>query len=142
MTDRATLEALLARVLASTGPDRELDGKIAKAFGWIERYEMWWPSEIVKLARKRKHAIYNYKMYSLIQMRPYTGSLDAALTLVPDGWGWHLCMAQGIKWPSPTRVTGSVWSESSDNSKLFYVDAATPARALIAASIKARMEKP
>ena len=38
------------------------------------------------------------------------------------------------------RVTGSVWSESLDGSKLFYVDAATPARALMAACLKARME--
>jgi hypothetical protein len=33
MTDRATLEALLARVLEGTGPDRELDAEIARAFG-------------------------------------------------------------------------------------------------------------
>ena len=31
MTERATLEALLARVLEGTGPDRELDRAIAMA---------------------------------------------------------------------------------------------------------------
>ena len=137
MTDRATLEALLARVLEGTGPDRELDAEIAKAFGWIDRYNQWWPPEIVKLARKRKRAIYNYKMYSLIQMRRYTASLDAAVTLVPEGWSWHVALR---KWPTPTRATGSVWSESRDGSKLFYVDAITPPRALMAACLKARME--
>jgi hypothetical protein len=30
MTERATLEALLARVLEGTGPDRELDSDIAR----------------------------------------------------------------------------------------------------------------
>ena len=30
MTDRATLQALLNRVLEGTGPDRELDGEIAR----------------------------------------------------------------------------------------------------------------
>ena len=34
MTDRATLEALLARVVQGEGPDRELDAEIArKVFG-------------------------------------------------------------------------------------------------------------
>lgn len=34
MSDHATLSALKARVEAATGPDRELDAEIAKAFGW------------------------------------------------------------------------------------------------------------
>ena len=38
MTERATLEALLARVLEGTGPDRELDAEIARAIGWKPLY--------------------------------------------------------------------------------------------------------
>ena len=136
MTERATLEALLARVQEGSGEDRELDVEIAKAFGWIDRYNEWWPPEIVKLARKRKRAIYNYKMYSLIQMRRYTASLDAALTLVPEGWSWHSALRTYL---TPFRATGSVWQEGQQYA-LFNADAATPARALIVACLKARME--
>ena len=64
MTDRATLEALLARVLEGTGPDRELDFAIAAAFGWPDSPNL------------HQHA------------RRYTESLDATLTLVPPGATW------------------------------------------------------
>lgn len=36
MTDRATLEALLARVLEGEGPDRELDAEITRAYFGLE----------------------------------------------------------------------------------------------------------
>ena len=63
MTERATLEALLARVLEGTGPDRELDRAIAMA-----------------LTPKARRGMY--------VRRHYTTSLDAAVTLVPPGVAW------------------------------------------------------
>ena len=117
MTDRATLEALLNRVLEGTGPDRELDGEID-----LYLLEAGLRAERFSVPFGAPH---------------YTGSLDAALTLVPEGWSWHVALR---KWPTPTRATGSVWSENLDGTKLFYVEATTPPRALIAACLKARME--
>ena len=137
MTDRATLEALIARVLEGTEPDQELDAEIAVAlFGG----EIIWKTARYTMdaypARRIQNSAY-VGGYQNAGVLAYTESLDAALTLVPEGWSWHVALR---KWPTPTRATGSVWSESLDGSKLFYVDAATPARALIAACIKARME--
>ena len=112
MTNRATLEALLARVLEGTGPDRELDFAIAAAFGWPDSPNL------------HQHA------------RRYTASLCAAITLVPDGWSWHSALRTYF---TPFRATGSVWQEGQQYA-LFNADAATPARALIASCLKARME--
>ena len=113
MTNRATLEALLARVLEGEGPDRELDFEIAAAFGWPDSPNL------------HQHA------------RRYTTSLDAALTLVPEGLSWHAAMRKCLP---PIRATGSVWVDDGQQYALFTADAATPPRALIAACLKARME--
>ena len=138
MTSRATLEALLARVLEGEGPDQELDAEIAWLTHPSDRKRLGPPD----LQRECFHLGLPEPQWvsweSVASFHPaYTTSLDAALTLVPEGWSWHVALRF---WPAPTRATGSVWSESIDGSKLFYVDAATPARALIAACIKARME--
>ena len=135
MTDRATLEALLARVLEGTGPDRELDAEIwiASERGASDLAAPPWRYLGGGCWNDDSEPYGHNKVYA----PPYTTSLDAALTLVPEGWSWHVALRF---WPAPTRATGSVWSESIDGSKLFYVDAATPPRALIAACLKARME--
>ena len=60
----------------------------------------------------------------------YLGSLDAALTLVPEGWTW-------------ARFHSGVFECAmlDDRRALFARgDAAAPARALIAACLKARMD--
>ena len=109
MTDRATLEALLARVLEGTGPDRELDFAIAAAFGWPDSPNL------------HQHA------------RRYTESLDAALTLVPEGWLYELHSGNDEDWAEVTLFPYLAKAT-------FWTRAATPPRALIAACLKARME--
>jgi hypothetical protein len=105
MTDRATLEALIARVLEGEGPDRELDFAIAAAFGWPDSPNL------------HQHA------------RRYTESLDAALTLVSEGWIWLIGSYGNAR----------VYQDQTAG-KSFIGENATPARALIAACIKAMME--
>jgi hypothetical protein len=67
---------LIERLEAATGPDRELDIEIAKAAGWV--YE----SENRSWYRWRSPA-------GAIEIAPplYTFMLDAAMTLVPEGFG-------------------------------------------------------
>lgn len=133
MTDRATLEALLARVLEGTGPDRELDADIALAFGIV--------------AQRGGNCFYGHKHYSVMvldrdyydhdgnapELPPFTASLDAALTLVPEGCEWLRKTPQTM---TVYRVPNDLkeWARHIDS------HAATPARALIAACIKVRME--
>ena len=104
MTNRATLESLLARVLEGTGPDRELDRAIAMA-----------------LTPKARRGMY--------VRRHYTTSLDAALTLVPEGWSWR----------RRSNLTMALMYGESEKYDLVSVHH-EPCRALIAACIKARME--
>jgi hypothetical protein len=64
MTDPATLIALAERCEQAAGPDRELDFAIAAGVGWPDSPNL------------QQNA------------RRYTESLDAAITLVPEGWTW------------------------------------------------------
>ena len=127
MTERAAWEALLARVQEGSGEDRALNADIAVTLGGWQR--KWHDSE-------RPHGWYwrrgDYSWTAEMDGYPsdYLGSLDAALTLVPEGWTW-------------ARFHGGVFECAmlDDRRALFERGAAaTPARALIAACIKARME--
>jgi len=73
MTDRTTLLALAERCEQAAGPDRELDCHIhAPIEGRNIKPERW---------------IETVKVYGHMVPR-YTASLDAAVTLVPEGWAW------------------------------------------------------
>jgi hypothetical protein len=76
-----TTEELIARLAAATGPDRELDREIAPFLGWVrekrgrDRREWWY----------RPSGGRAYTWYE-DHCPQYTASIDAALTLVPEGW--------------------------------------------------------
>ena len=109
MTNRATLEALLARVLEGTGPDRELDAE-------IDLYLLDAGLRVQRFAIP-------------FDAPPYTASLDAALTLVPERWDWR----------RRSNLTMALVYGESEKYDLVAVHH-EPARALIAACLKARME--
>ncbi len=89
MTNRTTLLALADRCEQAAGPDRELDVAIARALDWKplyrDDYSKWWPPAAVADARERKRSILHHPTQPL---PAFTASLDAAVTLVPDGWTW------------------------------------------------------
>jgi hypothetical protein len=70
--DLATLSALKARVEAATGPDRELDAEVAKAFGWQLRlpHRAW----VEPRTWTRLEAIEG--------LPPFTRSIDYAVALI------------------------------------------------------------
>lgn len=93
MTD---LSELIARVEAATGPDREIDRAIKEAFGHDWDYSADWDYWD---AIKREKA-------SRPVAKLYTGSLDAAMTLVDPRALWaHGSMEDGpfarLCWPQP-----------------------------------------
>lgn len=87
---RATLLALADRVEALTGPCRETDAEICRAIGWRNRDGFWWEPAEVEIARKKRQSIYGFPSYGK-SIPGYTASLDAAMTLVPDGGRWFKC---------------------------------------------------
>ena len=140
MTNRATLEALIARVVEGTGPDRELDAEIHAATLYIKPIipEAVVTRECQENGFYARHHVPGSPGGVLYwhQAPPFTGSLDAALTLVPEGWSWFVAMRHYL---APFGAAGSVW-QAGQQRGIFTADAATPARALIAACLKAMME--
>lgn len=64
--------------------------------------------------------------------------LDAALTLVPEGWDITLRFVRlEPKQPSMAMLTDQAWVYDQDDGLLIQGDAATPALALCAASLRA-----
>jgi hypothetical protein len=98
------MRELIERLEAATGPDREMDFAIAAAVGWPDS------------PHSHQHA------------RRYSDSLDAALTLVPEGATW---LAAG----HPTQRARASVPVSTP-----AIAGATPALAICIAALRARME--
>lgn len=73
MTRKDELRALADRVEALTEPDRQIDCKIENALG-------------LAVFDRDPRIIYGDADYSRREPKPFTASLDAAMTLVPEGW--------------------------------------------------------
>ncbi len=108
---------LIARIESADGPSRELDEAIERAVG---RYTAF-----------QHYTLGDDDTPDYVPTR-YTASIDAALTLVPDGalWSAETWDTNGIY---PKHVRASVWVQGAPRCY-----AATPALALAAAALKAR----
>lgn len=115
--------ALLGRLRAATGSDRELDAEIARACGW---------TELVGTGLDRRGT----------QGKPpgrigwawvpaYTGSLDAAASLVPPNTGW-------IVRADPAGASARTWPHGAEAPDAELERGATPALALCIAALHAR----
>jgi hypothetical protein len=128
MTDPATLLALADRCEQATGPDWLFNAEIAFTQGYnlVQLYperRQWW--------RRPDGRRVSYSAHG-DNPPPYTASLDAAVTLVPDGWGYE--MRRGYS--GARRALCRMWDGSG-----IWIDgtvAATPALALCAAALRAR----
>lgn len=118
-----TMDDIIARLEKATGPDRELDGDISEAIGFspvdYRRGEPRWAS------------MYWFQLSDRVDpwpCPPYTASIDAALTLVPEGADWNV----GANPPS---------ADIAHRAERWMTDecfSATPAIALCIAALKAR----
>ena len=82
--------AIIARLEAATGPDRELIRDIAFAIGWRVCWGKWYSPATAAEARKSKKALPAYP--ASLEPPDFIGSLDAAMMLVPEGYWWGLHM--------------------------------------------------
>jgi hypothetical protein len=118
MSNQSTLLALADRCEKADGPDRELDYAILIALGYSWR-RMAWGGDDKDI----------WKGSSL-----FTASLDAAVTLVPEGWGWAVSTT-GAGLPCayghpPGNGLAVAWIDDTP--------AATPALAMCAFALRAR----
>lgn len=127
--NRAELLALADRCEAATGPDRALDFLILKRLRGLRDlgcglYEMEnWYYSLDNSEPSEKHPPFPSP----------TASLDAALTLVPEGWDW--CLSRGTGEPAVASMS------PADRVSGPCVTCATPALALCAAALRARATK-
>lgn len=84
-----TLQALIQKMKEAGGPDRELDGLIAWHLCGVREQVMSankrWDVEL--FPEETQLAVYLAICRSCETERPYTSSIDCALSLVPEGWG-------------------------------------------------------
>lgn len=124
MTDteaKAPTAALIARLESADGPSRELDWAIAESLGWT-RCQV---GQVI--------ACYAPGDPHMKAGAPrYTASIDAALTLVPEGWHMSVNTTVGAL------LQGSAAVRDRDGGPSFASAASTPALALAAAALKAR----
>lgn len=135
MTD---LLSLAARVEAAEGPERELDVQIAVAIDW--RWPDWEEGESTARGQAEKHGLpwlveRVIRGYASVwrNMPHFTASLDAAMTLVPVGFGFV------VHGPSDDQFHAGcapLWPDAWGEDR----KAATPALALCAASLRARAQ--
>lgn len=89
---------LIERLQALTGPDQKVDAEIAQTFGLdAEQQCCGQPRHVVTEMNMRTgepisgHDECCYESIIVpIEPLPYTGSLDAAMTLVPEGWWFEV----------------------------------------------------
>ncbi len=112
MTDE--MRGLIERIEGASEPCRVLDGDIACAIGLLHPRDFVTPTSSVPPAPE------------------YTGSIDAAVTLVPKGWVWTL--VEHCDGAVAGLIDDRVHPVRHDS---IEVEAATPALALCAAALKA-----
>jgi hypothetical protein len=134
---RANLEALAERVMALTGPCRETDTMIALKVGWKFANGAWHDPSTVADSRLRKVGLIHYPS----SPEPaFTASIDAAKTLVPEGYWWTVGHVMG---PQPCNQN-MFWATCHPrDAKWPYTRpiAATPAQALTAAALRAKAKE-
>jgi hypothetical protein len=135
--DGSPLMELIERLEKATGPDRELGNQALLACGW---------------KRWREDRIYLWEMpgargITTAYPPDPTASLDAAVTLVPEGWIWQASNR------APKPHTGRAYIHNGElvfvgiggvrnpSHRAVEVTAITPAIALCIAALKARLSK-
>lgn len=122
------LNELADRVEALSGPDKRIDVEIEILVAGFPEIAYQ-----VNNSMRRKGSPHIDRIEFMLSgrwTRPSTASLDAAMTLVPDGASWSLYDVVG------KRESVRMWGDGFD----VLVSAATPALALTAAALRARVQ--
>lgn len=121
------MKDLMTRIEAAECGSRELDCLIAANIGLhIDGCPLSIPAMLERFGIQSLVEMSEAYTSVLKTIPRYTSSLDAALTLVPEGWDWAVFRTNG-------GLTVHAWCGSRDD-----VFAETPALALCAAALKAR----
>jgi hypothetical protein len=151
MTNERAQTELAERCEKAAGPDRELDAQIIEALGYHRTVEgSYYTGPILRYYGKGP--IGEVGRLKKLTIPKFTASLDAAMTLVPEGWraGFEenaSCDEPGKAyawvWPfesnyDPDWQMGQEGQQGNPDAQKGY--AATPALALCAAALRARSQ--
>jgi hypothetical protein len=124
---------LIERLEKATGPDNELDRDICLVYGPY-RNDIWEKQPV----HPRILQTIDFKVNDWVSTPRYTASIDAALTLVPEGWAWFVQQIDDF-----TNGDARIWLPHTRTRGLKQEDfvvrnAASPATALCIAALKAQ----
>lgn len=153
MTNDDAIRDLIERVEKAEGPDRELDAEIAIAIKWPPMGRMirhWVNEEPLVLVSEGLDPHHYLAGHVCMKRLPdngtwatpaCTGSIDAAMTLVPGGWAFSLGEMMGLPLERRWRCHLRNHNEPYNPATCAWVDkdCATPALAICAASLRARL---
>ena len=122
------------RVAALTGPNREVDALIAIALGLV-------PDGAFRPCAAEDIGTFATGSYGFWSCAPYTASMDAAMSLVPEGWRGRIFVGnktmgvEGFGGPHGAFFTPpNRWEPENALSELCW----SPALAVCAAALRAR----
>lgn len=126
-------DELIARLEAATGADRELDAAIFDAIGAPLPQQAF--SYDLKLQpdpdKAGSYVMPIGEMLVRYEAPAFTSSIDAALTLVPEGWLWRIMPSDFKGW------LAEAWTDDTLDGE-FGACAATPALAICIAALRAK----
>lgn len=120
---------LAERCERATGPDREMDAAIATALGFAPAGAELRDGSLSWKKPAQTERGFNYWKWYVHRAATYTASLDAAMTLVPEGHNWAV--------ESDSDGVGA-WCYDKNAHNTGPQIAATPALALTVAALRAR----
>jgi hypothetical protein len=112
-----TSERLLALLESADRGSSELDAQVAAAIGWRQMPDI-----------------------APCEPPPYSQSLDAALSLVPDGWSWNAGTDRDTERPRVGNYAQMFRDGTNDAEEAWH--AGTPALAVCISALRARQAKP
>lgn len=135
MTD---LNALASRVEGLSGPNYEIDCEVWDAIYPGERATRF--SNFIAPGKPHHRRLGPADMDGYVKpLRSFTASLDAAMTLVPEGWTYvHVEICARGREGQHCNAEISRFSDADEQEHRVMGYAATPALALVAAALRAR----
>lgn len=132
MGERVQIMALADRVEALNGPNRDIGREVLLACGWTKSIVGHFFGPMYRWRSPDGKIDFDDDNFLL---HDPTASIDSAMSLVPEGWEWQLWHG-GVVSLKPNVVFISL-REGAERRFEFRSDAASPALALTAASLRA-----
>ena len=131
---RMTLMELADRLEKATGPDRELEWQVFRAIRYPDHLLNKDPANWHITTRGSvTEPVRSVAFEGFNQAPRYTASLDAAMTLVPEGWAYKIGRNWCELWPMHPDVSDDDWPEDCNEDRQHY--GKTPRLALLPTSL-------